>query len=85
VDRPYTAFHDAHGEYYAGVFHPRGLPGTGWLAELSSFNADTREQAEALIPASALPEEISTVITECRALQDTDRSRYAVWLIPRAV
>ena len=83
INAAYTDFHDAHGEHYAGVFRPLGLPGAGWLAELSSFDADTREEAEGLIPPGALTEEIEAIIKECRELQDTNRSRYAVWLTPR--
>ena len=81
ITEEYTALYAARGVSNLGTFRAVGPDGP-CVADLMVFEAASRAEAERLAEED-LPARIVAIDDECRALQDRDRQRYVLWLIPR--
>lgn len=81
ITEEYTAFYAARGVSYLGTFRVVGPDGP-CLADFLVFETASRAEAERL-GNEDLPARIVAIEDECRTLQDLQRRRYILWLIPR--
>jgi hypothetical protein len=81
ITEEYTAFYAARGVSYMGTFRVVGPDGP-CLGEFVVFETASQAEAERL-GEEDLPARIVAIEDECRTLQDRERRRYVLWLIPR--
>ncbi len=81
ITEEYTALYAARGVSYMGTFRVVGPDGP-CLADFMVFETASQAEAERL-GEEDLPGRIVAIEDECRTLQDRERRRYVLWLIPR--
>jgi hypothetical protein len=81
ITEEYTAWYATRGVSYLGTFRVVGPDGP-CLADIMVFETASQAEAERL-GEEDLPARIVAIEDECRTLQDRERRRYVLWLIPR--
>jgi hypothetical protein len=81
ITSEYTALYRERGVFYLGTFRVVGPDGQ-CLSDFLVFETASRGEAERL-GSEDLPTRIVSIEDECRTLQDLQRKRYILWLIPR--
>ena len=83
ITEEYTRFFQTRDVHYAGLYHVSGL-GDTLLGEIVAWDGvRSIEEAERL-GNDDLPRRIVEIEDACRALQDREASRFALWLTPKA-
>jgi hypothetical protein len=81
ITEEYTTLYTERGVFYLGTFYVVGPDGS-CLGDFLVFETASRAEAERL-GNEDLPARIIAIEDECRTLQDLQRKRYVLWLIPR--
>jgi hypothetical protein len=81
ITKEYTAFYREYGMFYLGTFHVVGPDGP-CLSDFWVFETAIKAEAERLSNED-FPARIVAIEDECRTLQDRQRKRSILWLIPR--
>jgi hypothetical protein len=81
ISERYTALCEAFGEYYAGPYACPEL-GSPWIVEVATYGTNVPDDADALVEAAEIPDELQMIVDECRTLQ-CRTTRYVVRLVPR--
>jgi len=81
ITEEYTALYAARSVSYLGTFRVVGPDGP-CVADFVVFETASQAEAERL-GEEDLPARIVAIEDECRTLQDRERRRYVLWLIPR--
>jgi hypothetical protein len=82
ITERYSEYWATAGEYYAGTWHCNALD-SNWLVEAHGYDANEADAAQAQMNSVTPPDDVATIIDECRSLQQTDAPRVSVWLTPR--